>query len=57
MEYLDIDLEIGSKEGDKYPLAVLRSPVGEVQATPDCALRVFPSQVSGTPEANRWAVM
>lgn len=29
-EYLDFDLEIGEGEGRDYPLAVLRSPAGEV---------------------------
>ena len=32
-EYLDFELEIGPGQGREYPVAVLRSPAGEVRAT------------------------
>jgi formylglycine-generating enzyme required for sulfatase activity len=33
MEYLDFELEIGKGQGRKYPVAVIRSPAGEVRDT------------------------
>lgn len=33
MEYLDFELEIGSGNGNDYPVAVIRSPVGEARTT------------------------
>jgi hypothetical protein len=33
VDYLDFELEIGPGAGREYPLAVLRSPGGEAQAT------------------------